>query len=105
MEQLSREEKQPFLDNNQPLFEWLPRKDIEDYQHSPIIQEEEQPQENEIDQQLEREEENYINDQETIGDKEEQQHVSETNDSVEDIINNFEEIDNQMSGIIDDLNE
>ena len=55
VEQLAREEKQPVLDNNQPLFEWLPGKEIEDDQHDPIIQEEEEPQENEIDQKLERE--------------------------------------------------
>ena len=40
-EQLTREEKQPVLDNNQHLFEWLTGKDIEDYQHYLIIQEEE----------------------------------------------------------------
>ena len=112
VEQLAREGKQPVLDNNQPLFEWLPGKEIEDYQHDPIIQEEEEPQkneieqqQNEIEQQLEIEEENYIAYQETIGDEEEEQDISETNDSVEDIINDFGEIDNQMSGIIDDLND
>ena len=41
VDQLEREEKQPVLDNNQPLFEWLPGKEIEDHQHDPIIQEEE----------------------------------------------------------------
>ena len=39
VEQISREENQPVLDNNKPLFEWLPGKEIEDYQHNPIIQE------------------------------------------------------------------
>ena len=71
MEHLAREERQPVLDNNQPLLEWLTVKEVGDYQHDPIIQEEEEPQENEIDQQLEREEEKYITDQETIGDEEE----------------------------------
>ena len=47
----SREEKQAVLDNNQPLFEWLPGKQIEDYQNDPIIPEEEEPQQNEIEQQ------------------------------------------------------
>ena len=77
VEQLAREKKQPVLDNSQPLFEWLPGKYIEDYHHDPIIQQEEEPQQNEIEQQqdeieqqLEREE-NYITDQETIGDEEE----------------------------------
>ena len=40
VEQLAREEKQPFLDNNQSLFEWLPGQKIDDYQHDTIIQEE-----------------------------------------------------------------
>ena len=47
--------------------------EIEDYQHDPIKQEEEEPQKNEIeqqkneiDQQPERETEQYITDQETI---------------------------------------
>ena len=73
VDQLAREEKQPVLDNNQPLFEWLPGKETEDYQHDPIIQEEEESQQNEIeqqqneiDQQPERETEQYITDQETI---------------------------------------
>ena len=39
--QIAPEEKQPVLDNKQPLFEWLPGKEIEDYQQNPIIQEEE----------------------------------------------------------------
>ena len=95
---LTREGKQPVLDNIQPLFEWLPGKEIEDYQQDPIIQQEEEPQQNEIENQIEREKENYITDQETIGDEEKEQDISERNDSVE-------EIDNQMSGIIDDLNE
>ena len=47
-EQLAREERQPVLDNSQPLFEWLSGKYIEDYQHNPIIQQEEEPQQNEI---------------------------------------------------------
>ena len=51
VDQLAREEKQPVLDNNQPLFEWLPGKEVEDYQHDPIIQEKEEPQQNEIEQQ------------------------------------------------------
>ena len=96
VDQLAREEKQPVLDNIQPLFEWLPGKEIEDYQHGPIIQEEEEPQQheieqqqNEIEQQPERETEHYITDQETIDEKEEEQYISETNDSVEDIILNF----------------
>ena len=38
VKQLAREEKKPDLDNNQPLFEWLPGQEIEDYQHDPIIQ-------------------------------------------------------------------
>ena len=70
VEKLARKGKQPVLDNNQPLFEWLTGKEIEDYQHDPIIQEEEEPQQNEIEQQqdeieqqLERVEENYITDQ------------------------------------------
>ena len=46
VEQLSRKEKQPVLDNNQPLFKQLPGKYIEDFQHDPIIQEEEEPHEN-----------------------------------------------------------
>ena len=46
MEQLTREEKQPVMDNNQLLFEWLPRKEIEDFQHDPIIQEKEESHEN-----------------------------------------------------------
>ena len=77
VEQLAREEKQLVLDNNQPLFEWFPGKEIEDYQHYPNIQQEEEPQQNEIEQQqdeieqqLEKEEEKYISDLETIGDKE-----------------------------------
>ena len=37
-DQLEREVKQPVLDNNQSLFEWLPGKEIEDHQHDPIIQ-------------------------------------------------------------------
>ena len=37
VDQLAREEKQPVLDNTQPLFEWLSGKEIEDYQHGPII--------------------------------------------------------------------
>ena len=62
MEQLPREEKQPVLDNNQPLFEWFPGKEIEDFQHDPIIQEEEEPHENQaheskIEQQQERDQE------------------------------------------------
>ena len=63
VEQLTKEGKQPVLDNNQPLFECLPGKEIEEYQHYPIIQYEEEPQQNkieqqqnEIEQQLEREE-------------------------------------------------
>ena len=48
VEKLAREKKQPVLDNSQPLFEWLPGKEIEDYQHDPIIQQEEEPQQNEI---------------------------------------------------------
>ena len=92
MEQLAREEKkQPVLDKNQSLFEWLPGKEIEDYQRDPIIQEEEEPQENEIDQRPEREEEKCITNQETIGDKEEEQYVSGTNYSVEDIIDDLNE--------------
>ena len=70
VDQLAREEKQPVLDNNQPLFEWLPGKEIEYYQQDTIIQEEEEPQkneieqqQNEIEQQLEREAEHYITDQ------------------------------------------
>ena len=43
VEQLSREEKQTVLDNNQPLFKWLPGKYIEYIQHDPIIQQEEEP--------------------------------------------------------------
>ena len=112
VDQLAREEKKPVLDNNQPLFELLPGKDIEDSQQDTIIQEEEEPQQNEIEQQQkqieqqpEREAEHYITNQETIDDEEEEQDISETNDSVEDIIHNFEAIDNQMSGIIDDLNK
>ena len=112
VDQLAREEKQPVLDNNQPFFKWIPGKEIEDYQHDPIIQEEEEPQQNEIgqqqneiEQQPEREAEHYITDQETIDDEEEEQDVSKTNDRVEDIIHNFEAIYNQMSGIIDDHNE
>ena len=111
VDQLAREEKQPVLDNNQPLFEWLPGKEVEDYQHDPIIQEEEEPQQNQIEQQQieifqqpERETEHYIADQETIDDKEEEQDISETNDSVEDIIQIFEAINNQMSSIIDNIN-
>ena len=46
MEKLARDEKQPVLDNNSPLFEWRPVKEIEDLQHDPIIQEEEEPHEN-----------------------------------------------------------
>ena len=63
VEQLAREGKKPVLDNSQPLFEWLPGKEIEDYQHDPIIQQEEELQQNEIEkqqdeieQQLERDE-------------------------------------------------
>ena len=64
------------MDNNQPLFKWIPEKDIEDLHHDPIIQEEEEPHENqanenEIEQQQyqEQEEENYINNIETIGEE------------------------------------
>ena len=71
VDQLEREEKKPVLDNNQPLFEWLPGKEIEDYQHDPIIQKEEEPQQNEIDQQPEIETEHYITYQETIDEEEE----------------------------------
>ena len=46
VEQLEREEKQPVLDNNQPLFEWISEKGVEYLQHDPIIQEEEEPHEN-----------------------------------------------------------
>ena len=69
MEQLAREEYQPVMDNNQHLFKWITGKYIEDFEHDPIIQEEEEPHENqshknEIDQQQERyqEEEKYITD-------------------------------------------
>ena len=62
VDQLAQEETQPVLDNIQPLFEWISGKEIEDYQHDPIIQQEEEPQENEIDQQPERETEHYITD-------------------------------------------
>ena len=77
------------MDNNQPLLEWLPGKDIEGLHHDPIIQKEEEPHENqvnenEIEQQQERdqEEENYITDIETMGYKEEEVNVSEINESV-----------------------
>ena len=46
VEILAREGKQPVVDNNQPLFEWLPEKYIEDFQHDLIIQKEEGPYEN-----------------------------------------------------------
>ena len=68
------------LDNNQPLFKWLPGKEIEDFQHDQIIQEEEeeetyenQAHENKIEQRQEREQEeaNYITDLETIVEEEE----------------------------------
>ena len=85
VEKITREEKQPVLDNNQNLFEWLPGKDIEDIQHEPIIQEEEEPHEN-----RDQQEENYITDLETIGDKEEEGNILEINESVEDIMNNSE---------------
>ena len=51
VEQLARGGKQRVLDNNQTLFEWLPGKEIDDYQHNPIIQQEEETQQNEIEQQ------------------------------------------------------
>ena len=96
MEILAREGKQPVVDNNQPIFEWLPGKYIEDFQHDLIIQKEEGPyenqvNENEIEQQQERdqEEENYITDIETMGDKEEEVNVSERNEIVEDIMNHL----------------
>ena len=38
------------------------------------------------------------------GDKEEEGNIPEINESVEDIMNNSEEIDDQMSNIIDDVN-
>ena len=34
------------MDNNQHIFEWLRGKEIEDFQHDPIIHEEEVPHEN-----------------------------------------------------------
>ena len=46
VDQLAKEEKQPVQDNNQLLFEWLSGKENENYQHDPIIQEEEEPQQN-----------------------------------------------------------
>ena len=76
VEQLTRGGGQPFMDNNQPLLEWLPGKYIEGLHHDPIIQKEEEPHENqvnenEIEQQQERdqEEENYVTDIDTMGDK------------------------------------
>ena len=64
VEQLKREEKQLVLDNNQPLFEWLPGKYIEDFHNDPIIPEEEESHENQAqenenknEQQQEREQE------------------------------------------------
>ena len=58
--------------------------------------------ENRIEQQQEQEqeEENYITDIYTIGDEEEEGNISEQNKSVEDIMNNSEEIDDQMWNII-----
>ena len=89
-----------------------PWKNIEDLQHDPIIQEEEEPHENqanenEIEQQQEweKEEENYITDIEIIGDKEGERNISEINESLEDIMNNSEEIDDQMSSITYDIND
>ena len=46
MDKLAREEKEPVLDKNQPLFKCLPGKKIEGFQHDSIIQEEEEPHEN-----------------------------------------------------------
>ena len=48
--------------------------------------------------------ENYITDIKIIGDEYEEVNISERNKSVEDIMNNSEEIDDQMSNIIDDIN-
>ena len=46
MDKLETEEKQPALDNNQTRFKWIPRKEIEDFQHDPFIQQvEEEPNE------------------------------------------------------------
>ena len=90
------------MDNNQPLLEWLPGKDIQGLHHDPIIQKEEEPHENqvnenEIEQRREREqkEENYITDLETIWGQRGRRNVSERNEIVEDIMNHSEEIDNQ----------
>ena len=40
----------------------------------------------------------------SYGDKYEEGNISEINESVEDIMNNSEEIDDQMSDIVDDIN-
>ena len=55
-------------------------------------------------QKLEQEEENYITGLITIEEEQEEGNISERNEGVEDMMNNSEEIADQMSNIIDDVN-
>ena len=59
---------------------------------------------NEQQQKLEQEEENYITGLITIEEEQEEGNISERNEGVEDMMNNSEEIADQMSNIIDDVN-
>ena len=61
---------------------------------------------NNIEQQQDREkkEENYISDIKNIGGEEEEWNISEIKESVEDIMNISDELDDQMSNIINDIN-